>query len=294
MRGCVVVESRKVGVLGASSMIGKILMPMMEAAELEVIAYARNALPQQERVETRILQPVSEEGEQESIQNWISLMPVWALPEHFDRLKAHHARRIVTLSSTSVFSKRASSSDEEKALALKLATAERQLIEWAEENGIEWIILRPTLIYGLGADMNISVIARFISRFGFFPLFGKASGLRQPVHLEDVAGACLSALLDGHVRNRSYQISGGETLSYREMVARIFTAMGRKPRYLHVPLWLFRLAVSFIRKLPRYRNWSVAMVERMNSDLVFDHADATKDFGFDPRGFVLQSADLPR
>ncbi len=62
------------------------------------------------------------------------------------------------------------------------------------KQGVEWVILRPTLIYGHGRDKNITEIARFIRRFGFFPLLGKANGLRQPIHVEDVAEACFAAL----------------------------------------------------------------------------------------------------
>ena len=124
---------------------------------------------------------------------------------------------------------------------------------------MEWVILRPTLIYGRGRDKNISEMARFIRRFGFFPIFGQAEGLRQPVHAEDVAGACVAALETSAATNRMYYLSGGETLSYREMTGRIFSVLGRHPRLLHVPLGLFRFAVACLRWLPRYRNWSVAM-----------------------------------
>ena len=121
----------------------------------------------------------------------------------------------------------------------------------------------------------------------------EAKGLRQPIHAEDVAGACSAALQGSDVANRAYNISGGETLTYREMVARIFTALGRRPRVLTVPLWAFRLAVTMLRRLPRYRQWSSAMAERMNRDLVFDHAEAARDLGFKPRAFELTAEDLP-
>lgn len=35
------------------------------------------------------------------------------------------------------------------------------------------------------------------------------------------------------------------------------------------------------------------MAERMNRDLVIDHADAVRDLGFKPRGFALAAEDLP-
>ena len=59
-----------------------------------------------------------------------------------------------------------------------------------------------------------------------------------------------------------------------------------------MPLWAFRLAVAALRVLPRYRRWSAAMAERMNSDLVFDHSAAARDLGFRPRGFKLSRLDV--
>jgi nucleoside-diphosphate-sugar epimerase len=145
----------------------------------------------------------------------------------------------------------------------------------------------------LGSDKNICVIARFIRRFAFFPFFGAARGLRQPIHVHDVASSCLAALNGGGALNRSYNLSGGETLTYREMVGRIFLAMGKSPRHLTFPLWTFRMAVTYLRILPRFRHWSAAMAERMNQNLVFDHEDACRDLGFSPRPFLLTREDLP-
>jgi len=224
---------------------------------------------------------------------WVCVAPIWVLPDYFSLLDAQGARRVVALSSTSRFTKEDSTDPEEQAMALRLADAEARVREWAECRGVEWVILRPTLIYGLGRDKNIAEIARFIRRFGFFPLFGKANGLRQPIHAAEVAGACLAALQAPSAANRVYNISGGETLTYRDMVARVFSVLGRRPRLLTVPLWAFRLAVVMLRRLPRYRQWSTAMAERMSRDLVFDHAEATRDLGFKQRAFVLAAGDLP-
>lgn len=283
------VESR-VGVLGASSLVGECLLPMLSKAGWRVVAFSRRAAESGLGVEWRQL-PFTEVAAE--ISHWICVAPIWVLPDYFALIEAAGARRVVVLSSTSRFTKVGSGDTAEQATAAKLIDGETRLQAWAESRGIELVILRPTLIYGIGRDKNISEIARFIRRFGFFPVLGEAKGLRQPIHAEDVAGACLAALQGSDVRSRSYNISGGETLTYREMVARVFAALGRRPRLLTVPLWAFRLAVCVLRCLPRYRQWSAAMAERMNSDLVFDHADAVRDLGFKPRGFALAAEDLP-
>jgi nucleoside-diphosphate-sugar epimerase len=230
---------------------------------------------------------------EKQISHWMCLAPIWVLPEYFPLLLLYGAKHVVAISSTSRFTKSVSSDPAEKALAERLAENEERLVAWAKKENLTFTILRPTLVYGLGRDKNVSVIAHFIKRFAFFPLLGTARGLRQPVHAQDVAWGCLVALNAEKAFNRSYNISGGETLPYLEMVGRVFLALGRKPRFVILPIWIFRLAVMFLRLLPRFRHWSPAMAERMNTDLVFDHSEASSDLGFTPRPFHLTRKDLP-
>lgn len=285
-----------VGLLGSSSLVGQCVIPLLVQAGRGVIAYSRSPVHREPEAGVTWRQVDGHglsQAANTTIRDWLCVAPIWVLPEHFTMLAASGARRVVALSSTSRFTKDDSSDSEEQAIALRLVDAESRVQGWAASHGVEWVILRPTLIYGLGRDKNIVEIARFVRRFGFFPLFGKANGLRQPIHAADVAGACLAALQAPCAANRAYNISGGETLPYRDMVGHIFTALGCRPRLLTVPLWAFHLAVSVLRRLPRYRQWSAAMAERMNRDLVFDHAEAARDLGFKPGAFVLEAGDLP-
>lgn len=290
----------RVGVLGASSLVGGCVLPLLRAAGWQVVAYTRQTQQRDELGVSWPVVPAGGSGRPVSQDNaamtpyWICVAPIWVLPDYFSLIEASGARRVIALSSTSRFTKVGSGDTAESTLAAKLIDSEKRVQAWAESRGIDWVILRPTLIYGLGRDKNISEIARFIRRFGVFPLFGQALGLRQPIHAEDVAAACVAALQVSAAANRAYNISGGETLPYRDMVARVFAALGHPVRLLTVPLWAFRLAVVMLRRLPRYRHWSAAMAERMNRDLVFDHAEAARDLGCKPRGFVLTAEDVPR
>lgn len=291
----------QVGVLGATSLVGECLRHQLTQAGYGVTAYSRHAVTQVEDgvkwLQLPMPPPPSVDilaKKDENLPLWICAAPIWVLSDYFALLEAHGAQRVVALSSTSRFSKGKSSDPEEQAVASRLADAEARVQEWAEKRGIEWVIIRPTLIYGLGRDKNIAEISHFIRRLGFFPLLGKANGLRQPIHAEDVAAACSAALQAPCAANRAYNISGGETLTYRDMVARIFTALGRRPYLLTVPLCFFRLAVAMLRCLPRYKQWSIAMAERMSSDLVFDHSEAEQDLGFKPRTFMLSTEDLQK
>lgn len=286
-----------VGVLGATSFVGNSLLPLLSGAGCRVSAFSRQPVQQGDAninwFQFTASTPAVLADETREITNWVCVAPIWVLPEYLPWMKSMGARRVVALSSTSRFTKTDSSDISEQVLARRIVECEQQFVDWAQAHDVEWIILRPTLIYGLGLDKNVCEIARFIRRFSFFPVFGKACGLRQPVHVQDVAQACVAAL-SGSISNRAYNISGGETLAYREMVARVFKTLRRTPRLLSVPLPVFRVAVALLCLLPRYRNWSSAMAERMNNDLVFDHTEAEKDLGFAPRRFELPPTDLPQ
>lgn len=287
--------AERVGVLGAGSIVGKVLLPMLGQSGWRVAAFSRREHGDSgDGVEWhRLNQPTGVAQElRGKVFRWICLAPITVLPDYFPLLEACGAQRVVALSTTSRFTKAHSSDLAEGALAKKLAHGEEQLTQWAEKHGVEWVVLRPTLIYGCGLDRNVSEIARFIRRFGFFPVLGAAQGLRQPVHVCDVAGACLAALQRPERANRAYNISGGETLAYRQMVTRVFEALGRRPCLFMIPLWMFRLALRLLRVVPRFRHWSPAMAERMNQDMVFDHGEATRDLCFAPKPFLPTKEDV--
>jgi len=112
-----------------------------------------------------------------------------ALPNLFNR----SLTRIVAFTSTSIVTKMQSEIPAERQSVQAWAEAEQQLIAACEKFGVAWTILRPTIIYDEGRDANVTRLSRIIKRFGFMPLAGTGSGLRQPVHAEDLAVAALAA-----------------------------------------------------------------------------------------------------
>jgi nucleoside-diphosphate-sugar epimerase len=186
--------NHKVGLIGATSLVGKCLIPRLINSGARVFAFSRQSIEfVGDGIAWRNLSD-SRYAKTDQLDHWICVAPIWVLSEHFPLIEASGARRVVALSSTSRFTKVGSGDAAEAAVAARLIEAEDCFVAWAKSRGVDWVILRPTLIYGLGRDKNISEIARFIRRFGFFPVFGRAQGLRQPIHAEDVAVACVSAL----------------------------------------------------------------------------------------------------
>ena len=134
-----------VGVLGASSLVGECLLPMLRDAGWRVVAFSRHPSPP-------LLSPRRGEG---VTPYWICVAPIWVLPDYFALIEAAGARRVVVLSSTSRFIKVDSGDTAEQATAAKLIDGETRVQAWAESRGIEWVILRPTLIYRPGCGISV-------------------------------------------------------------------------------------------------------------------------------------------
>ena len=195
------------------------------------------------------------------------------------------APRVVAFGSTSATSKHASDDDGERDVARRLLGAEAAVFEASERRGAGATMLRPTLVYGAGRDATLTRIASMARRWSRFVLPRRADGLRQPVHVDDLADAALLASASRVTHGRSYDLPGGETLAYREMVRRVLACLDPPLPLLELPMPLFRAAVAAAQARGIARELTASAVARMRQDLVFDAAPAQRDFGYAPRMF---------
>lgn len=287
-------DSETVIVTGASSLIGHFLVSRLLKSEKELIAVSRSEQKELTHRWYRLTEanlhslapPINH------AKCIVHLGPLKALEELLPSFSELGGKRVIAFSSTSRYSKLNSSNEYERQLAQDLIDAEGHILSLCESLGLNITLIRPTLIYGAGLDRNVSSITRFIRRFGFFPLVGEGSGLRQPVHADDLAAACIKILDDPSTFGNAYDLVGGETLTYREMVERIFTALNKKPRFIRVPLPLFRLAMRCVTVIPAFSHVTPDMADRMNQPLCFNSDQAKADFNYQHRGFTPDQQDL--
>ncbi len=277
-------------VLGATSLIGRFALPRLQGLNVPALALSRTAPDAPGWVRADLSDPALE-ARLPGCPTVLSLSPVWHLPAALPALKARGMTRLVAFSSTSVFSKAASPDAYEQGMVRRLAEGETAVRAFCDANGVDWTLLRPTLIYAEGQDQNVTRLARLIRRLGVLPLAGRGEGLRQPVHADDLAVAAILAAMSPAAAGQAYDLPGGETLTYRQMAERVFEGMGRRPAVLPLPAGLWRLAFALAR--PLLPGATAQMGARMSEDLAFDGGPAARDFGWTPRPFRPDFRAMP-
>jgi len=273
---------------GASGQIGYFLLQRLEHQNRSIIAVSRQpqkALFGEQWVICDLLHndPFEQTG---SVDIWIHAgILTLSIPWLASAARAG-VKHIITFSTTSIFTKLDSSSPQESALVEGIRNSERDVIEQCGQWAMRWTILRPTLIYGRGTDQNIAFITQMIQRFGFFPLVGSGAALRQPVHADDLAIAVMQIMATRQAFDHAYNLSGGEVLSYKEMVIRIFASLRKPVRTISISPMIYKtMIVTMKHVVPRYAFIQTSMVDRMHRDMVFDHDEASRDFDYQPRSF---------
>ncbi|HLA87681.1 MAG TPA: NAD(P)H-binding protein, partial [Anaerolineales bacterium] len=87
-----------------------------------------------------------------------------------------------------------------------------------QNSGLQYTILRPTMIYGSDRDRNMFRLIRFMRYFTLVPVFGDGNYLQQPIYVDDVAQAILDCLASEKTIGKSYNIAGAHPLTYNQII----------------------------------------------------------------------------
>lgn len=157
--------------------------------------------------------------------------------------------------------------------------AEEALKKISEESGMEVVIIRPPLIYGLGVKANFLRLLELASTP--FPLpFGAVDNQRSMVYVGNLVDFVIQCIDHPNAANETFLVSDGKDLSLRSLIIYIRQAMGNSPRLLPVPIGLFKLAGKLTGKNE--------VVDRLVGNLQVDTSKARDLLGWKPPFGVKQ------
>ena len=184
-------------------------------------------------------------------------------------------RRAIFVSSTAVTTSLAAPSKR-----VRLAAEQR-----IGESGLDWTILRPTMIYGAPGDRNLSRLLALLTRVPVLPVPG-GRHLQQPVHVADVAGAVLAAAERAGAAGSCYDVAGPEPLTFAELLRISARAVASRTRFIPVPVMPLVAAARGYERLSRRPKIRAEQLLRLAEDKAFAIRDAERDLDYAPRPFA--------
>jgi len=118
-----------------------------------------------------------------------------------------------------------------------------------KKSGMQWLILRPSEVYGHREGDSINRLIRWIQRYIFVPVIGTGTCKLSPVFIDDVVSAIASSIFNKELENETIVLAGPEELTYDDLVDRVAAYFGVKRLKLHLPAGLIRFGITVMPKL---------------------------------------------
>ncbi len=153
------------------------------------------------------------------------------------------------------------------------------------DSGLDYVIVRPSWVYG-PEDRSLN---RFIALLRaipfFFPQLGDGSGRITPIHVDDLADLVCESTLGTAGDGLTLEAGGPDVMSLDDVVRTAMTVLGRRRAILHIPAGLAKLAAVVAELVPGQ------LLSRDAVDFVIQDGIADSDLArsrfpaFRPRGF---------
>lgn len=110
--------------------------------------------------------------------------------------------------------------------------AERAVVERLAGSALEWVVVRPPLVYGPGCPGNFWALLDLVNRLPALP-FGALRARRSYIGIENLCSALEMASLHPSCAGRRFLLSDGEDIDLASLIRLLANSMGRS----HVPQW---------------------------------------------------------
>ena len=210
-----------------------------------------------------------------SIIYMVDLVKVNLLENFLSAVSRTRIKRVVFISSTTAL------------LPIESDVKDKKLRseELIRKSGLDYTILRPTMIYGVSGDPNFSKMLEFIKKRGFFITFGRGKKLIQPVYIDDVAKAIADVTDNYLTHKKTYELAGKKPFKYNDMIKTVRAASGIDFKIFRIPIGPAKAFISVFRRLSKKLSLTPGQIERMGIDKAYSYKDAERDFGFSPIPF---------
>ena len=140
-------------------------------------------------------------------------------------------------------------------------TAEIGLKKIVKDSNMDFVIIRPPLVYGDNAPGNFNKLIN-LSKYNYGIPLGAIHNKRSFVSVYNLVDLIVCCIDNPNASNQTFLVSDDEDLSTTELIQKIIKISGRSPFLLPVPLSLLKFIAFLFNKK--------SMVDKLSSSLMVD------------------------
>jgi NADH dehydrogenase len=128
------------------------------------------------------------------------------------------------------------------------ALSKEQAENYVKSSGLNYTILRPTMIMGRGSQV-FEGLAK-LTKLPVIPIFGKGKTTIQPIHVDDVAKAIREIEEEARFHGEVLEMGGSDSITIKDFMKNIAVKRKSKnPRFLHLPLGIIIFFLSILERM---------------------------------------------
>ena len=266
----------RIAVLGATGSLGSVVVRRLVEKGMAVTAVGRDrarlaVLPADDVRVADVAVGGRLSGALDGAAAIVVCTPPHLAPAILDALPAT-VRRLVLIGSTRLYTR----------FPDRRADRVREAAAAFEASALPGVMLHPTMVYGGRTEQNVKRLAVYIRKVGVIPLPQGGKALVQPIYVDDVARAAVSALGVEASCPRQLVVAGPEALVYADFVRAVARAIGRRVIVVPVPRPLLEACAPVTRLLPGLPRITTGEVRRLVEDKAFEIDEMRACLGVEP------------
>ena len=118
--------------------------------------------------------------------------------------------------------------------------------EKVKRSSLDWVILRPSEIYGPNMEEGIGKLISWIKKFPVIPVIGDGSYFLSPVYVDDIINIMVEIIKDNLFIKETLNLCGPEKMTMNELIDRIARIHEIQRKKIFLPIWFVRLGITFL------------------------------------------------
>ncbi len=120
--------------------------------------------------------------------------------------------------------------------AISKYEAELELIDILKNTNLNYVIIRPPLVYGPGVKANFELLIRLIKAGIPLPFGSVKNNRRSYIAIDNLLSFIVECINDNRADNNIFFVSDDRDLSTKELIEKISLALGKRPKLVSIPV----------------------------------------------------------